>query len=303
MGNRRGFALVAAMMILALLSILGVAAIQSATLETQISARDRDARLALYLAQSALEEARYYAARGWGKVEAYGTGQVRVATPSLPGLDWSDSRYQACLLQDSQGERFPVASYTTGANPVLTVTGGTPAPGRFLLFRDSFTGTWSGSRLDVADAGWAAVSGVNTWAGWTLWDTGTTPPSRYKVASSDTTLAPAAVRLTMSTAPTSPTGPFLLSLNPWVSALVAGSALPGDADTSTASAWDRVFYSDTGAELGRGSVTARLITSGAYKGAHELEAAGRVDASQREATLHVYFAGLPDQRIRDWEVR
>jgi type II secretory pathway pseudopilin PulG len=306
MGNRQGFALVAAMMILALLSILGVAAIQSATLETQISARDRDARLALYLAQSALEEARYYAARGWGKLEAYGTLQVRVATPPLPGLDWSDNRYQGLTLVDSRGDYYPVSNYTSGANPVITVTGGTtPAVGRFLLFRDSFTGAWSGNRLNVPDAAWAAVSGVDTWRGWLLWDMGATPPKQHNVTNSDTdiTTTPATVLLTVTPAPSSPVGPYLLSVNPWVSAMAAGSPLPGDADAATPSAWDRVFFADTGAELGRGSVTARLISSGAYSGAYELESVGRVDPSQREATLHVYYAGLPDQRIRDWEVR
>ena len=59
MDSRRGFALAIALMILALLSVLGAAAVESLSIETRISAHDRDARAALYLAEAALGEAEH----------------------------------------------------------------------------------------------------------------------------------------------------------------------------------------------------------------------------------------------------
>jgi type II secretory pathway pseudopilin PulG len=300
MGNCRGFALAAAMMVLALLSILEVAAIQSTTLEVQISGRDRDSRLALYLAQSALEEARYYAARGWGKLGPAAT----VSTPSPPGLAWDGNRYKGFTLLDSQGDTFTVQSHTSGANPLLAMEAGTPAPGRFLLHK-VITGStsWSGNQLTVDDSGWTDVSGADTWIGWLLWDeagklyevthSGTTPPG-----------APTRVVLTVSPSPSPlPSGPYVLSRNPWLSALAAGTAPAGDADSASPNTWDRVFFSASGQEIGTGRVTARLLRTGAYAGTYELAAAGEAGMSRREAALHVFQAGRPSQRVRDWKVR
>jgi type II secretory pathway pseudopilin PulG len=304
--RQRGFALVAAMMVLALLSILGAAAIQSTTLEVKISARDQDARVALYLAESALEEARYYAARRWGKVSPHAAGQVQVATPSPPGLSWAGDRYTGFFLVDERGDRYRITSHTDMANPIITVSGGTPTPGPFTISRDGLAGAWDGTRLVFGDDEWALHSGPDTWRGWIVWN-GSGQPFVVESSDTDLTTSPMQVRLTI---PNPGAGPYSLSFHPWLAALAAGAtSLPGDFDDpASPDRWDRVFYWAPNQELGRGRVTAEWIppdpaNPGPYQGTFKVAAGGEAGPSRREASFRVYGAGLPEQRIRDWHVR
>ncbi|MHB8766738.1 MAG: PilX N-terminal domain-containing pilus assembly protein, partial [Deferrisomatales bacterium] len=134
MRRDRGFALAAALMVLALLSVLGAAAIQSTTLEVKISAHDRDARAALYLAEAALEEARYQIARSWGGTERHAPNQVRVTAPApAPAGFWDDQRYVGFTFVGDDGASFSITDHTPGPNPVVTVDAGDPAVGLFTV--------------------------------------------------------------------------------------------------------------------------------------------------------------------------
>lgn len=302
MSRQNGFALAAAMMVLALLSVLGAAALQSTTLEVKISAHDRDAREALYVAEATMEEARYYAARGWGKIADAGVNRVQVSTavPHPPGFSWDGNRYAGFSLVDETGQRFTVVSHDddSHANPEIDLApGSNPAAGRFVLVREGFPAAWDGSsRLVVEDVdapAWAAHSGSDTWKGWLLWNAA---GRSFLVQGSDTTFANQ-VRLELSTDPGA--GPFSLSLNPWLAGLAAGVApLPEDADATTSDRWDRTF-----AGLGQGYAEAQRTTSGSYADTYRLTCRGEVGQSTGEITLRVYRAGRPDQRTIDWVVQ
>lgn len=302
MGDRRGFALAAALLVLALLSVLGTAGIESASLETQLSARDRDAGQARCVAEAALEEARSLAARGWGKIAPSGANQVRVITRSPPGLPWSDGRYVGFTLVDQAGSTFRVDSHTDGPNPTIHLIGGTPASGRFLLVRPGFSGSWQSGKLVVPDDVWALSSAVDTWTGWTLWNGA---GEARVVSGSDTRFQvglPGEVRLTLPSDPGA--GPFTLSLHPWLRALAAGrTALPGDYDApATPERWLRVFE-DGGAILGAASVTASWCNAGQYRGTYRLTSAASAGRSASRSFLRIYRAGRPDQQVRDWSVQ
>ncbi|GAB4280448.1 MAG: hypothetical protein Kow0092_36070 [Deferrisomatales bacterium] len=293
--SREGFALAASILFLALLSVLGAAAIQSTTLETKISAHDRDARLALYLAEAALEEARYYAARGWGKIAppaswAPGTPYwVEVTTP-LPDdgslVPTAADAYRHFLLADRTGQTFNVlhSAGPSGASPSmrleLQVSPGGPFPeaGRFTLLGRiavggfgptvNRRGQWEPSgaspgtlRVLDADDTWynvCAASGLD-WTGWTLWDNG-----GEVWAVSATSCAPSYVDLQLTPiagpAGAPPTLPAQLVRNPWLTWLAAATAAaPGDDDASTADVWDRVYREgagETARVIGRALVSA-----------------------------------------------
>ncbi len=302
--HRNGFALAAAMMVLALLSVLGAAAIQSTTLEVKISAHDRDARTALYVAQAALEEARYYAARSWGKVSAPtlvtpGTATVSVTTPLAPGLAWGSGLYAGFTLVDRLGTRYPVLDNGGTASPSLLLdTAGRPDPaaGPFVLVREipPANTTWDGARLVVADTPWATVSSVDTWAGWTLWN-GDGDAFPVSASAVDLVATPAEVELSVPADP-SP-GPYTLTINPWVAALAGGLALPGDADADPA-AWDRTFSDAGGAPLGTASVTAVSTAPGAYR----ITATGTTGTDWGRVEMQVKRAGWRSQTVGDWKV-
>lgn len=300
MAHQHGFALVAALMLLALLSVLSATALQSASVETQLSAGDRDSRLALYLAQASLREARYYAARGWGKMAAWGVNQVVVNTPPAPGLAWDTDLYRDFTLIDGTGAAFRLLSHSgTPLSPTLTVdtAAGSPVSGRFLLQRDIPAATWSAPYLVVEDDGWAGRSPADAWKNWTLWS-----GSGEGLQVAGSSVCPAAsgvglaLRLKLSREPA--TGPWVLSLNPWLRALAAGTpGLPGDADAG-APGWDRAFAGSGGAALGTGSVTASQETAGSYL----LTATGRAGRRQRQMVARIVRAGRADQRFGDWAV-
>lgn len=299
MDARRGFALAATLMILALLSVLGAAAVQSLTVETRISAHDRDARVALYLAGTALGEARYYASRGWGKIRGLGGGQAVVETPLPPGLRWEADSYAGFTLYDRRGRAFPVLAHTGGAPPVLTLAAGADAPadGRFTLVRHvPDTAVWAAPHLTVDDDAWAARSPLDAWAGWTLWNA---EGQAVRVTASST--APAAlgaglaVRLTLTGDPGA--GPFRLAHHPWLRDLAAGAALPGDEDPA-ADGWSRAFDLPPRHEVGSATVAAVVEGPGRYA----LTAVGVWGASLRAVRLRVTGAGLPEQHAADWAV-
>ncbi len=298
MHTKGGFALAAAMMVLALLSVLGIAAVQSTTLEVQISAHDRDARAALYVAESALEEARYYAARGWGKIEPGLAGQVRVATPTAGPADlWDGNRYAGFTLVDAAGAAYSIQSHTDGPNAVVTLVAGDPAPGRFLVFRPIPDTTdpsvsWDGAKLSVEDPTWSAGSASGRWNGWALWDAAGVGQA---VQDSGVSAFPDAVWLQLASAPGP--GPFRLALNPWVAALAAGQRPPGDGNGVT-SAWDRTFLDAGGNPAGDASVAGTYLEPGRYR----LFSTGNALQARRAVSLIVSRAGLPEQRLGDWKV-
>lgn len=303
--NERGFALAAAIMVLALLSVLGAAAIQSTTLEVKISARDRDARAALYVAEATLEEARYYAARGWGKIVPTGIpGEVVVetVTPTPAGFTWGGNRYRGFTLVDQEGDTFTIAGHDGDPPPdvEITVSGGTPVAGRFFILRRNFTGTVTGSQLDVVDAEWASVTTSDDWNGWLLWNA---DGDSYMVSDSGSNLATDTVWLRFSTDPGP--GPFTLTLNPWLAALAAGNvSLPEDFDSGTTDRWDRQFDDpdNPGEVLGQGYAEVVRTTSGAYRDTYRLSAVGSTGQSTRTVSLRIYRAGSPDQRVADWVI-
>lgn len=292
MQPKNGFALAAAMMVLALLSVLGVAAIESTTLEVKISAHDRDARAALYVAEAALEEARYYTARGWGMIRPYSPEQVEVTTAMPAGFSWDG--LAGFTLVDEGGVSYPIAS-VAGSPTLITMAPGSgdPKPGRFVIYRPIPPATWNAPYLDVNEPAWVPTSADYT--GWLLWNG---DGNSYKVQGTSTTGTD--VRLRLSTSDPGP-GPYALSLNPWLGALESGTAPPEDARTATP-AWDREFGA-----MGRAEVNADRTTSGNYRGTYLLTSRGFVELAgvtlEREATLRVYGAGRPDQRVGDWTVR
>ncbi|MBE0618614.1 MAG: pilus assembly PilX N-terminal domain-containing protein [Proteobacteria bacterium] len=295
-----GFALAAAMMVLALLSVLGIAAVQSTTLEVQISAHDRDARAALYVAESALEEARYYAARGWGKIAPGSIHEAHVTTPTAGSADfWDGNRYAGFTLVDAAGAAFSIQSHTDGPNAVVTVATGDPAPGRIVVFREipdtsDPTVTWDAatSELRVEDPVWAAGTEADRWNEWVLWNAA---GDGIPVVGSGKTAFPDAVWLQLAAAPGA--GPFRLALNPWVAALAAGQTPPGDGDTATA-LWDRSFVDGAGDPAGAAEVRAQSLGPGRYR----LVSSGTLLHGRSAVSLTVTRAGLPEQRLGDWKV-
>jgi type II secretory pathway pseudopilin PulG len=300
--DHRGFALAATLMVLALLSVLGAAAIQSLSIETRISAHDRDARVALYVAETALGEARYYASRAWGKIRLVSPTEVVVDTPLAAGLSWEADRYRGFTLYDRLGASFDVTSHTDDVTPpilTLAVPGQPPADGRFSLVRlIPAAAQWSASELIADDDAWAAASPLNCWAGWTLWNA---DGEAFRVDASSTgpaTVGPGlSVRLRLAQDP-SP-GPYQLTLNPWLRNLAAGVTLPGDGDAAQPG-WDRSVHLDAAhrRELGSASVAAVEEAPGRYR----LTATGSAGPSLRQVSLRVARSGCPDQRSRDWAV-
>ncbi len=299
-----GFALAASLMILALLSVLATAAIQSTTLEVKISAHDRDARLAVALAEAALEEARYYAARIWGRLGAPALltpteAQVPVESPLPPGTPWQTDLYRGFTLYDRTGRGFPVtANNADPAAPFLTVavSGGVlPAQGRFSLVREIPAADVAGSRVSVPDTGWALVSPPDVWRGWVLWDA---HGNAFAVAASDTDFGTTPARLVLDlSAPPGP-GPYRLSRNPWLAALAAGEAPAGDADPASADRWDRAFTDPAGNVLGSASVRAEVAAPGMFR----LVSVAAAAAGRGRAECRILRAGLPEQRLADWKV-
>lgn len=293
------------MMVLALLCLLGMSAVQSTTLEVQLSARDRDARAALYVAEAALEEARYYLARGWGKTAPAGTGRVRVVT-RLPGLPdvWVAGRYAGFTLFDREGRAFPVHSNTGGFPAEVTVAGGDPTPGPFVLVRDlpAVGGSelptvgWDDffSELRVEDPTWAESSAPDLWTGWVVWN----PVGQgFPVVASGTLPEPPTVWLRLTGNPGD--GPFRMARHPWAEALAAGHGVPGDQDPDTPG-WDRIFPGGAAHATGTATVEARADAGEA--GRFTLSSVGTVGHSRRRVSLSLRRAGLPDQQLRDWKV-
>lgn len=310
MGSTRGFALAATMMVLALLCVLGAMAMQSATLEVQISAHDRDARAALYVAEAALDEARYYVARGWGKVSPglFSPPQslldLTVTTAFPPGFSLATSRYTDFTLVDAAGRGFTVLDNSTGSFTVDT-TGVTapPAAGRFRLLREGISGVWDDSpkQLTVADPVWAAASGLtpDVWQGWLLWDS-TSPPNAYPVTASAVTVAGEVVLTVPSLSGAAASGTFSLTFHPWLHALTTGSVPEGDVDGANGAIWDRVFVDDAGQELGRAGVQALPLPGAA--GSYTLLSRGGVGTRRHTVRLTVLRAGTATQGTGDWVI-
>ncbi|WP_025321363.1 pilus assembly PilX N-terminal domain-containing protein [Deferrisoma camini] len=299
--SREGFALATTMMLLAILSMLGAAAIQSTTLEVQISARDRDARTAAYVAEAGLEEARYYVARGWGKLGAAtaaapGAVEVPALTPILPAVPWDSVSclYTGFTLYDASATAYAVqdCSGPRGAARFrLAAAAGTPAAGRFFLVREIPAATVSGTDLEVTDPAWAVVSPPGTWDGWVVWDA---DDRAYRVVTSDRNSVAGTVILRLDAAPGS--GPYRMGRHPWIASLAAGTAPPGDADSSSADTWDRDFPVSGG--TGRASVRAEAGGPGEYR----VVSPSLVGRSRGLAQMVVRRTGLPEQAVTSWRV-
>jgi len=147
-----GMVMVAAMMVLALLSLLAVSGIGTATLEVQIAAQDRNAKQAFYLAESGMEVAKFEILRGWGKGVGSGAApnfQVDLDANDMPdetqasssaNSAWSDGKWEKFSLQDSTGRKYEITSNTLSGS-VYTITctpiGGhteIPADGSYRIF-------------------------------------------------------------------------------------------------------------------------------------------------------------------------
>ena len=315
MQANRGFALVATMMVLALISVLSAMAIQSATLEVQISAHDRDARAALYVAEAALDEARYYASRGWGKVSpaAFSPPQAEldlaIVTAFPPGFSLTDDRYIGFTLVDTAGRAFTIndndattPSVTVDTSGVTAAASG-PSPGRFLLVREGISGTWDDGvkELTVADPVWASATGLtpDVWRDWVLWDAAS-PPNAYPVTASNVTVANEVVLTVPSLPSAAALGTFRLAYHPWLAALATGTVPEGDTDGTNGPVWDRVFVDGGGAELGRAGVEAQPVAG--EPGSYTLTSQGGVGTRRHTVRLTVFRAGTPTQGTGDWVI-
>ncbi len=299
--SRGGFALAATMMLLAILSVLGAAALQSTTLEVQISAWDRDARTAAYVAEAGLEEARYYVARGWGKLGSAssagpGAVEVSVPTPILPAVPWDSGSclYTGFTLYDASATAYTVqdcSGQRGAARFRLAVAVGTPAEGRFFLVREIPAATVSGTALEVPAPDWAVASSPGTWDGWVVWDGG---DRAYRVVASDRDSVAGTVILRLDASPGP--GPYRMGRHPWIASLASGAAPPGDAALASADTWDRDFPVAGG--TGRASVRAEASGPGEYR----VVSPGLVGRSRGLAQMVVRRTGLPEQAVTSWRV-
>jgi type II secretory pathway pseudopilin PulG len=209
--------LVAALMVLALLSILSVAAIATSTLEVKIAAHDRDAKQAFYLCEAALEKAKYEIVKGWGKgIGGAGTFTFDASTlPAVVQTWWTSNLWQNFTLVDRVGGRYQVTADDPASHGLTLDTSAQPQDGRASLFYAS-SGPLTvagepagGNDLTVPGAAWAA----NQWRGHYLVELGTN--AVFDVVSNTTDA------LTLSTPPSSP-GLSLYELQAW---RAAGSSL------------------------------------------------------------------------------
>ncbi|MDF1552564.1 MAG: hypothetical protein P1P84_05850, partial [Deferrisomatales bacterium] len=264
------------------------------------------------VAEAALDEARYYVARGWGKVTPgpFSPPQAEldltIATAFPPGFSLGASRYVGFSLVDTAGRSFLVNANTAGVLTVDTSTVGAggpgPAAGRFLLVREGITGTWDdvAKQLTVADPVWAAATGMtpDVWRDWVVWDAAT-PPHAYPVTGSDVTVAGEVV-LTVPSLPAAALGPFRLAYHPWLAALAAGNVPEGDIDGSNGAVWDRVFVDAAGNELGRAGVEALPVAG--TTGSYTLTSRGGVGTRRHTVRLTVFRAATPTQGTGDWVI-
>lgn len=175
--------LVAALMIMALLSVLCVAGIATSTLESTIAGNDRRAKQAFYLCEAGLEKAKYEILKGWGKVETVSGGPPYTITldedtmPDVVKGWWTVAdQWKNFTFVDSAGTEFVVQGSSASSPYTLTVDGGAaslaPQMGRATLYYANdgeIAGyVWDGTSasLTVPGAGWSD----HQWNGYYLVD-------------------------------------------------------------------------------------------------------------------------------------
>lgn len=121
-----GVVLVAAMLLLALLSLLAVAGIGTSTLEVKISGHDRDAKQAFYLCEAGLENGKYKALNGWGKGDGGGvfpnftfdfdsaTLPAAIKLGSGTVFTWAADKWVNFTLVDERGLEYTINTNDSG---------------------------------------------------------------------------------------------------------------------------------------------------------------------------------------------
>jgi hypothetical protein len=172
--------LVAALLVMAMLSLLGIAGLATSTLEVKIAGHDRDAKQAFYLAEAGLLRAQYEIVRGSGQ----GTGGGPAggpytfawdAEPSVVG-GWAADKWVNFVLVDGRGVECTILAHASGGSFDITQCLGPlqPAAGRAsLYYRNngvalSAAGVAGPNSMSVAGATWA----LDVWGGFRLRDSG-----------------------------------------------------------------------------------------------------------------------------------
>jgi len=311
--NNSGIALPSAIMFLALMSVLGAAAIEFATLEVKISARDRDAKEALYIAEAALDEYKHYIARGWGEIGETGTSTVSIITSPLPFAFDADN-YIGFTLIDKNLAGHTIEGKTSTPNEIDLAD--SAPPGNFWIVKEipaiGATVKWDAGpwRLEIFDAAWFLIPDPAQWSNWTL--VNLSGGQKFDVLSSGsltdyTVTPPDGIYLVTKTYPGS--GPFILAYHPWLPALANGTSnnYPGDFDVSPGSEaeWNR-SYALAPATNVEAIVTAQLLGDGVYS----LTSWSFMGLNQRGVSCRVYNSGAVHplltasarQKISDWKV-
>ncbi len=158
--GERGMVLVAALMVLAMLSILAVAGVSTSTLEVKIAGHDRDAKQAFYLAEAGLIRAQYEVLKGWGKgTGGAGTFAFAAPLPALPAsLAWAANKWTNFQLQDERGVDCTVATNT--------VAGGVTCAGAAAVASGSAHFYYRSSTTTVAGDAVGSVVTVTPSPGW-----------------------------------------------------------------------------------------------------------------------------------------
>ena len=180
-----GMVLVAALLVMALLSVLCVAGISSSSLEVKISGHDRDAKQSFYLCEAGLEKVKYEVYKGWGKGTGGGTFpsfsfQFDAATMPDPvksggSIGWGtvSDKWQNFTLVDPRGFQYTIQANNTSYG-ITQCQGPAEAPmdGRASLFFADDANAFSGN--GVAGAGQMLVAGTpwagGEWSGYVLRD-------------------------------------------------------------------------------------------------------------------------------------
>lgn len=170
--------LVAALLVMAMLSLLGIAGLATSTLEVKIAGHDRDAKQAFYLAEAGLLRAQYEIVRGAGQGVGGGPagGPYTFAWDAEPSVvgGWAADKWVNFALVDGRGVECTILAHASGGSFDVTQCLGPlqPAAGRAsLYYRNnavafSAVGAAGAGAMTVSGAGW----GPDIWGGYVLRD-------------------------------------------------------------------------------------------------------------------------------------
>lgn len=191
-GKESGMVLVAAMLIMALLSILALAGVGTSTLEVKIAAQDRNSKQTFYLCEAAMEMAKFEINRGWGKPSVAGTSPnftLTIQADDMPAAALTgsgkstaceDDKWENFTLEDNIGSHYTIENNTCGGTSYafeITANGHIEEPEEkavriFYRNEDSVVaysgiGITAGNTMEASGApGWTD----NIWAGYRLLD-------------------------------------------------------------------------------------------------------------------------------------